>query len=61
MEKLLNVENDWDGEVGCPDVLGPHCHISEEEVAAAIKGSSSSCRIIKLSSSIALCMLELYR
>ena len=24
-------------------------------------GSSSSCRIIKLSSSIALCMLELYR
>ena len=26
MEKLLNVENDWD------------CHISEEEVSAAIKG-----------------------
>ena len=38
MEKLLNVENDWDGEVECPEVLGPHCLISEEEVAAAIKG-----------------------
>ena len=38
MEKLLNVENDWDGEVDCPDVMGPHCLFSEEEVAAAIKG-----------------------
>ena len=38
MEKLLNVENDWDGEVECPEVMGPHCLISEEEVAAAIKG-----------------------
>ena len=38
MEKLLNVENDWDGEVDCPEVMGPHCLISEEEVAAAIKG-----------------------
>ena len=37
MEKLLNVENDWDGEVDCPEVMGPHCLISEEEVAAAIK------------------------
>ena len=36
MEKLLNVENDWDGEVDCPEVMGPHCLISEEEVAAAI-------------------------
>ena len=35
--KLLNVENDWDGEVDCPEVMGPHCLISEEEVAA-IKG-----------------------
>ena len=25
MEKLLNVENDWDGEVDCPEVMGPHC------------------------------------
>ena len=38
MEKLLNVENDWDSEVDCPEVMGPHCLISEEEVAAAIKG-----------------------
>ena len=38
MEKLLNVENDWDGEVDCPEVMGPHCFISEEEVAAFIKG-----------------------
>ena len=38
MEKLLNVENDWDGEVDYPEVMGPHCLISEEEVAAAIKG-----------------------
>ena len=37
VEKLLNVENDWDGEVDCPGVMGPHCLISEE-VAAAIKG-----------------------
>ena len=39
MEKLLNVENDWDGEMDCPEVIGPRCLISEEEVAAAIKGS----------------------
>ena len=38
MEKLLNVENDWDSEVDCPEVMGPHCLISEEDVAAAIKG-----------------------
>ena len=38
MEKLLNVENDWDGEVDCPEVIGPRCLISEEDVAAAIKG-----------------------
>ena len=28
MEKLLNVENDWDGEVDCPEVMGPWCLIS---------------------------------
>ena len=22
MEKFLNVENDWDGEVDCPEVMG---------------------------------------
>ena len=38
MEKLLNVENDWNGEMDCPEVMGPCCLISEEEVAAAIKG-----------------------
>ena len=37
MEKLLIVENDWDGEVDSPEVMGPHCLISEEGVAAAIK------------------------
>ena len=38
MEKLPNVENDWDGDVDCTEVMGPRCLISEEEVAAAIKG-----------------------
>ena len=37
MEKLLNVDNDCD-EVDCPEGMGPCCLISEEEVAAAIKG-----------------------
>ena len=38
MEMLINVENDWDGHVDCPDVMWPCCLISEEEVAEAIKG-----------------------
>ena len=38
MEKLLNVENDWDGEMDCPEMMGPRCLISKEEVAVAIKG-----------------------
>ena len=38
MEKLIRVENDWDGDVDCPEVMGPCCLISEEEVVAAIKG-----------------------
>ena len=25
MEKLLNVENDWDGEVDCPEMMGSSC------------------------------------
>ena len=37
MEKLLNVENDWDGDVDCHEVMGPCCLISEEDVAASIK------------------------
>ena len=38
METLLNVENDWDGKVDCHEVMGPRCFLSEEEVAADIKG-----------------------
>ena len=38
MEKLLNAKNDWNGDVDCPEVMGLCCLISEEEVAAAIKG-----------------------
>ena len=37
MDTLLNVENDLDDEVDCPEVMGPCCLISEEEVSAAIK------------------------
>ena len=36
--ELLNVENDWDGEVNCPGVMEPCCLISKEEVKSAIKG-----------------------
>ena len=39
MEKLLNVENEWDGELDCPEVMGPCSLISEEEDVAAIKGA----------------------
>ena len=35
---LLNVKNGWDSEVDCPEVMGPHCLILEEEVASAIRG-----------------------
>ena len=38
MEKILNVENYWNGEVDCPEMAGPCCLISEKEVVAAIKG-----------------------
>ena len=38
MEKFLNVENNWDGYVDYPEVMGSCCLISEEEVAVAIKG-----------------------
>ena len=37
MEKLINVENRWDDDVDCPEVMGPFCLISEEEVSAAIR------------------------
>ena len=38
MEKLLNVVNDWDGDVDCLEVMGPCCLISEVDVATAIIG-----------------------
>ena len=38
MEKLLNVENDWDCDVDCPEVMGSCCLVAEEEVAATING-----------------------
>ena len=38
IEKLLNIENDWDDEVDYPEVMGPCYLISEEGVAGAIKG-----------------------
>ena len=38
MERLLNVKNDLDGEVDYPEVMRSCCLISEEEVAADIKG-----------------------
>ena len=34
MKKILNVENAWDGEVGCPEIMGSGCLISEKDVAA---------------------------
>ena len=37
MEKLLNVENKWDGEVDVGSVQGPSCRITEEEVKKALK------------------------
>ena len=37
-EKLIHVENDWDDEFDCTEVMGYCCIISEEEVAAAIRG-----------------------
>ena len=38
MEKILNIEKDCEGDVDCPEVMGPCCLISEEEVVSAIKG-----------------------
>ena len=37
-QHCTTVENDWDGEVDCPEVKGPCCLILVEEVATAIKG-----------------------
>ena len=38
MESLLYVENKWDCEVTCTEVMVSCCFIAEEEVAAVIKG-----------------------
>ena len=38
MDTLLNVDNNRNGDVDCPEVMGPCCLISEEEVAASIIG-----------------------
>ena len=37
MEKLLNVRNYWDGDVDCPEVMGPCCLILEEELQQLLK------------------------
>ena len=37
MEKLLNIENQWDGEVECDKIQGPCCQVTEEEVSKALK------------------------
>ena len=34
MEKLLNVENDWDGEVDCPEVMGPQSHFGRRRCSS---------------------------
>ena len=52
MEKLLKVENYWDVEGDCPEVMVHCCLLSEEEVAAAIKGlkmgkATSSTGVVK--------------
>lgn len=39
MEKLLNVENNWDGDVNCEMIEGPCCLITHEEVKKAINGT----------------------
>ena len=36
MEKLLNVENNWDGQVECDKVIGPKCHVDAKEVSKAM-------------------------
>ena len=38
MEKLPNVEINWDCELDCHEEMGPCCFISEEEVVVASKG-----------------------
>ena len=35
MEKFLNVEKDWDGDVDCSEVMGPYYIISEKRVCSS--------------------------
>ena len=37
MQKLLNVEIDWDGEVEADCVQGPRCRVLEVKVAKPLK------------------------
>ena len=37
MEKLLNVENDWDGEVDCPEVMGPVVSFRKKRLQQLLK------------------------
>ena len=41
MEKLMNEENNWDGEVSCEPVQGPLCQLAESEFVKAIAKCSS--------------------
>ena len=38
VENLLNLDNGYDGEVACPEVMGSCCLISEKDIAETIKG-----------------------
>ena len=31
------MENDWDGEVDCPEVMGPHCLIWKKRLQQLLK------------------------
>ena len=57
MEKLPNVENNWDGEVDCPEVMEPCCLILEKYIAAAIIIITYS-SIALISSSIGTCSVR---
>ena len=37
IEKLLNVENDWDGEVDCPEVMGPIVSFRKKRLLRLLK------------------------
>ena len=36
-KKLLNVENDWDGEVDCPEVMGPIVSFRKKRLQQLLK------------------------